>query len=62
MYENREPGGPIGDCARGPLVTTHLLQATVSVDDLLSGVTLTDGTGRVVLTLRSRTYRDALVG
>jgi hypothetical protein len=62
MYENREPGGPIGDCARGPLVTTHLLQATVSVDDLLSGVTLTDGTGRVVLTLRARTYRDALVG
>lgn len=61
VYENREPGGPIGECARGRVGISHPLQATVSVGDLLSGITLTDETGRVVLTMRARTYRDALV-
>lgn len=63
VHENRPIGGSVvGPCAVGDLVQSHVLQATVTVADLLAGVTILDDTGRVELTIQATTWRRELVG
>ena len=55
-------GGIYGECARDELLETITLQATTTLADLRAGVTLSDDSGRVVITLQVVSWRSELIG
>ena len=63
VHRNLEVGGAVvGECAVGELIATHTLQATVTLAELMDGVTITSEGGEVTFTIDGTTWRRELVG
>jgi intracellular sulfur oxidation DsrE/DsrF family protein len=61
IYANRPVGGTVlRDCVAGELEESVVLQADMSIEDLLAGATLTADSGLVEFTIRATSFRREL--
>jgi hypothetical protein len=62
VLKNPPRGGVVvGDCARGDVETSHVMQATVTLEELFAGITITSEHGASV-SIRVVDWRRGLVG